>query len=164
MDILIRLMADGLMLPIVMLAGYGLLFRVDSRERYDCYTRIFMAGITSYWLAKIIGALWQPATLRPFEILGGVAGASYLDNPGFPSDHALFAVFLAIAIWYATKNRVLTGVMVALTALMCVGRVLALVHTPLDIAGGVVVALLGALWYIERFPTLRPVLAIKSRK
>jgi len=38
-------------------------------------------------------------------------------------------------------------VMLALALLVCLGRVLALVHTPLDVAGGLVVALIGGLWY-----------------
>jgi membrane-associated phospholipid phosphatase len=37
--------------------------------------------------------------------------------------------------------------MAVMTLLVCIGRVLALVHTPLDIIGGLAVATLGALWY-----------------
>ncbi len=147
MHTLIKLMADGLMLPIVLLALYALLWRMPRDNRYDRYTRIFMAGITSYIIAKFFGALWQPEQLRPFEQLGVNPGAAYLNNPGFPSDHALFATFLTLAVWYGTRNRRLTLAMVLMTLVMCVGRVLALVHTPLDIVGGVFVASVGAMWY-----------------
>jgi membrane-associated phospholipid phosphatase len=37
-----------------------------------------------------------------------------------------------------------------LTLMVCLGRVLALVHTPLDVIGGIVVASVGALWYLQR--------------
>lgn len=149
MHTVIKLLADGLMIPILLLAGYALLWRVPHADRYDRYTRIFMAGITSYMFAKFLGAMWQPEQLRPFEKLGVDPGAAYLNNPGFPSDHALFAAFLTLAVWYGTRSCKLTLIMMGLTILMCVGRVLALVHAPLDIAGGLAVAGVGALWYID---------------
>jgi membrane-associated phospholipid phosphatase len=38
---------------------------------------------------------------------------------------------------------------VALVVIIGAGRVLALVHTPLDVIGGVIFALFGALWYLN---------------
>ncbi|MEO5949716.1 MAG: phosphatase PAP2 family protein [Candidatus Saccharimonas sp.] len=148
MQFLISVLADWMLLPISAIAAYMLLWRVKGRNRYDIYAHIFMAGISSYLFAKIVAQLWQPTGLRPFEILGTQAGASYLNNPGFPSDHALFATFLTLAVWYATRSKLATGIMILLTVGLCAGRVLALVHTPLDIVGGIVVALLGGIWYI----------------
>jgi len=148
MHFVISVLADWMLLPIGLIAIYMLFWRVKGTNRYDIYAHIFMAGITSYLIAKIVAQLWQPSGLRPFEILGTQAGASYLNNPGFPSDHALFATFLTLAVWYATRSKLATGIMIVLTIGLCVGRVLALVHTPLDIAGGIVVALLGGTWYI----------------
>lgn len=148
MQFIISLLADWMLLPIGIIACYMLCWRVKGTNRYDIYAHIFMAGITSYLFAKIVAQLWQPTGLRPFEILGTQAGATYLNNPGFPSDHALFATFLTLAVWYATRSKLATGIMVILTVGLCVGRVLALVHTPLDIAGGIIVALLGGTWYI----------------
>lgn len=147
MDIITKFLADGLMAPVFILAIYALLFRVSARDRYERYTRIFMAGITSYLAAKLLGSVWQPEQLRPFEQMGVDPGATYLNNPGFPSDHALFAAFLALAVWYGARNRILAVAMVLMTLLICVGRVLALVHTPLDVVGGLAVAGVGALWY-----------------
>jgi membrane-associated phospholipid phosphatase len=165
MDMLVKLIADGMMLPIVVLALYAFLTKIPRADRYQRYVTIFMAGITSYVAAKFIGALWQPETLRPFQKLGVDPGAAYLNNPGFPSDHALFAAFLTFAVWYASRSRVLTGAMIAMTILVCLGRVLALVHTPLDVVGGIAVAAFGALWYL---PDMKQVsaklLAKKSNK
>lgn len=165
METVVKLAADGLMIPIVLVALYALLIRTPRVERYDRYTRIFMAGITSYVLAKYVGFLWQPERLRPFEKLGLEPGASFLNNPGFPSDHSLFAAFLTLAVWYGTHNFKLTVVMGVLTVLVGVGRVMALVHTPLDIIGGILIAIIGAVWYlrpIERAHSYR--LAKKSKK
>mgnify|MGYP001689844784 CR=1 FL=1 len=167
MEWLVRLIADGLMIPIIGIALYALIFlapRRSERIRYDRYTRVFMAGLTSYWCAKVIGALWQPEVLRPFEKLGTEAGALYLNNPGFPSDHALFAMFLTIAVWYVTRRRWLTLVLLAMTIIVCVGRVIALVHTPLDVAGGITIACIGAVWYAPSWQKLRRRLAKTAKR
>lgn len=148
MQFVIKLLADGLMLPILLLAGYALLTKVPQRDRYDRYARILMAGITSYLFAKYIGAVWQPETLRPFELIGQTAGAAYLNNPGFPSDHTLLASFLTFAVWYGTRIKWLTILLGALTVTVAIGRVLALVHTPIDVIGGIGIGTLGAIWYI----------------
>lgn len=144
---LIRFAADWLMLPIIAIAGYALLFRVRSDNRYEIYTRIFMAGLTSYLVAKLVSLVFQPASMRPFELLGVDPGAAYLNNPGFPSDHALFAMFLTLAVWYAVRSKPLAVTLLLLTLLVCIGRVLALVHTPLDVLGGLLVACVGIVWY-----------------
>jgi undecaprenyl-diphosphatase len=146
----ISLIADGAIIPIVAIAGYALLFLVPKGTRFEAYSRILMAGLTAYLIAKLVGAIYQPATERPFELLGVAAGASYLNNPGFPSDHALFTAFLTLAVWFETKKKAITVVLVVLTLAVCVGRVLALVHTPLDVIGGILVASVGALWYLQR--------------
>lgn len=147
MELMIKLLADGLMVPIVLIAAYALIVKVEQKRRYDIYTRIAMAGLTAYVLAKLVGAVWQPEARRPFEELGVAAGASYLNNPGFPSDHTLFAGFLAFAVWYATKDKRLGLVMLALAILTGIGRIMAHVHTPLDVAGGFIFAAIGATWY-----------------
>ncbi len=143
----IRLFADGLIIPIVLLAGYALLFLVPRGHRFESYSRILMAGLTAYLVAKLIGTVYQPSEGRPFELLGLAPGALYLNNPGFPSDHALFTAFLTLAVWFETRRKSMAVTLAVLTALVCIGRVLALVHTPLDVIGGITVASIGALWY-----------------
>jgi len=147
---LIKLFADGTIIPIILIAGYALLFAIPRDHRFEVYARILMAGLTAYLVAKLLGAAYQPSGERPFEILGVAPGASYLNNPGFPSDHALFAAFLTFAVWFETKRKDLAIILAVLTLLLCVGRVLALVHTPLDVTGGILVAAVGALWYLQK--------------
>lgn len=115
-----------------------------------------MAGLTAYLFAKLIGAVYQPATERPYELLGVEPGASYLENPGFPSDHALFVTAIVCAVWFETRKKAVSIFLALCVVLICVGRVVALVHTPLDVVGGVMIALVGALWYAAR-DTNRPV-------
>lgn len=148
MDIIVKLLADGLIVAIALIAVIALVVKTPKSDRYDRYTRIVMAGITSYMLAKFVGSIWRPEDLRPFERLGVDPGAAYLNNPGFPSDHALFGAFLTLAVWYGTRNRKLAIILAGMTVLMGTGRVLALVHTPLDIAGGLLIAAIGGVWYV----------------
>jgi membrane-associated phospholipid phosphatase len=146
---LIEFLADGAVIPIVLLAGYALLLKVPKGYRMEAYARIIMAGLTAYLIAKLLASVYQPSGERPFEILGVSPGASYLNNPGFPSDHALFTAFLTLAVWFETRQKKIALTLGVLTLLVCIGRVLALVHTPLDVAGGLVVAAIGALWYLQ---------------
>jgi membrane-associated phospholipid phosphatase len=146
---IIKFLADGAVIPIILIAGYALLFTVPRGQRFQAYSRILMAGLTAYLFAKLLGSVYQPSGERPFEILGVDPGASYLNNPGFPSDHALFTAFLTLAVWFETRRRGLALTLAVLTLLVCIGRVLALVHTPLDVIGGLIVACMGAFWYAQ---------------
>jgi membrane-associated phospholipid phosphatase len=151
-DTLIRIFADGAMIPVVLVGAWALLFKLPEGGkygRYRAYCRILMAGLTAYLIAKLLGSIFQPETLRPFQQLGVDAGALYLNNPGFPSDHMLFATAITLAVWFETRNKQLFITLVVLTTLIGLGRVLALVHTPLDVIGGVIIACIGALWYLQ---------------
>jgi membrane-associated phospholipid phosphatase len=149
-QLIVKLFADGAIIPIILIAGYALVFLVPKNHRFESYTRILMAGLTAYLLAKLLASVYQPSGERPFQILGVAPGASYLNNPGFPSDHALFTAFLTLAVWFETRRKGLSVTLAVLTLVVCTGRVLALVHTPLDVIGGLVVASVGALWYFQR--------------
>lgn len=146
-DILVRMLADGLVFAVVIIGTYMLIAKVPNNRKLESYKRVLMAGLTAYMIAKFASVIYQPTDLRPFEILGLSAGASYLNNPGFPSDHALFAAAITLAVWFETRDKKVTLIMACLVALVCVGRVLALVHSPLDVIAGVSIAFLGALWY-----------------
>lgn len=158
MDIqtLIKLVADGLVIPVVLLGIYALIRHVPRAKKYNVYTRVLMAGLTAYVVAKIAGLLYQPTTLRPFELMGVEAGASFLNNPGFPSDHALFTMAIVLAIWFGTRQKKLAVAALIMTLLVAIGRVVALVHTPLDVVGGILIACTGIVWYVFPRPAKRP--------
>lgn len=147
MDLLIRILADGLVIPIVLIGAYAILAKVPKNQRIQSYGRIIMAGLTALLLAKLVGSFWQPDVARPFVEMGVNAKAAYLDNAGFPSDHVLFSMAITLAVWFETQQRKTAAVLALLTALVALGRVIALVHTPLDVLGGFVFASFGALWY-----------------
>lgn len=147
---LIHLIADAAVIPVVLIGAYALLFKIPKGGRFEAYSRILMAGLTSYLIAKFVATIYQPSFERPFEILGVAPGALYLNNPGFPSDHALFVAAITAAVWFETRMKKTTAVMAVLVVLVCVGRVLALVHTPLDVIAGVAIGLMGAVWYVHK--------------
>lgn len=146
-ELLIRIIADGAVVPVILIGAYMLVFRIPKGQRFQAYCRILMAGLTAYLIAKIAGSVYQPSMERPFEQLGVQAGALFLNNPGFPSDHALFVTAIACAVWFETRHKAISIVLALLVFLVCIGRVLALVHSPLDVIFGVLIALVGALWY-----------------
>ena len=143
----IHFIADYLVIFIVLVGAWALLFKVPKGHRFQAYSRVLMAGLTAYLLAKFLATIYQPSDLRPFELLGVDPGASYLNNPGFPSDHALFVTAVTAAVWFETRMKKLSILLAACVVLVCVGRVVALVHTPFDVVAGIAIALVGALWY-----------------
>jgi len=155
-DIFVKILADGMVIPVVLIGAWALLFKIPEGNRYKAYCRILMAGLTAYLLAKLIGSIYQPELQRPFELLGVEARASFLNNPGFPSDHVLFCTTIALAVWFETRRRTIALTLIILTALVAVGRVVALVHTPFDIIGGIAIASMGAVWYFVREPVEKP--------
>lgn len=149
MDTVIRIIADGLVIPIILAGGILLLVKVPNARKFASYSRILMAGLTSYLIAKFVASVYQPTTERPFEILGVDPGALYLNNPGFPSDHALFVAAIFFAVLFEVRSKWISIALGAAVFLVCLGRVLALVHAPADVIAGVVIAAVGAVWYIQ---------------
>jgi len=146
---MIQLIADGLIIPIVV-AGAIALILWTPRPKIEAYKYAVLAGLTSLLVAKLLSILYQPAAERPFELLGEKAKALYLDNPGFPSDHALFVTVIVLAVFALTDRKKLSLVLAIAALAVCIGRVVALVHTPLDVIGGIAAGLIGGLWYLAR--------------
>lgn len=147
---MLRFFADGLLVGILLVAATaGIWWLVRTRPSVTkLIPYVLMAGLSALLAGKLM-SFWQPVSERPFESLGVEAGAAYMNNPGFPSDHALLATIVVMTLFALTPyKRLSAGLMVAVVA-MCIARVVALVHTPLDVVGGVVAGLVGALWYIR---------------
>lgn len=146
MDSLIRLAADGTLVLILTVGGVLLLLELRSKF-WQRIPVVIMAGLTSLFAGKLMSLLYQPEIARPFEKLGVQAGAAYIDNPGFPSDHALLATVVVVAVYVLCKYRIVAHMLAVLVLLMCAARVAALVHTPLDVLFGVIAGLSGGIWY-----------------
>lgn len=138
MDIFIRVIADGLVVPIALMGAWALFFL--TKNRYVVLGWATVAALVALLLAKVASMFYQGE--RPFLMQGEDAKAAYLNNPGFPSDHALLVFTITFIVWASTKNVKISLVLLGLSILVGVGRVLALVHTPIDVMGGILCALL----------------------
>lgn len=145
MDIFIVLIADWLVFPVVIIGGVSMLLLKPSALRYQMICRGMVAALFALLLAKIASLFYQGE--RPFLESGVAAKAAYLDNPGFPSDHTLLVFTITFVVWASTKNIPLSLALLAMSILVALGRILALVHSPIDVAGGIVVAFL-AVWAV----------------
>ncbi|MFZ2494784.1 MAG: phosphatase PAP2 family protein [Candidatus Saccharimonadales bacterium] len=146
---LTRFLADGTLVVIIIVAAIMVLnyMRSSPKQFFRLLPQLIMAGLTSLLVGKIMSLLYQPSVERPFIERGVAAGAAYIDNPGFPSDHALLAVVIVAAVWFITRNKRVAILLSFTVIVMCVARVVALVHTPIDIIGGIIAGLSGSIWY-----------------
>lgn len=163
MEIALKLVADGLVIPVALIGVYVLLRSVPASSRRQVYGCVLMAGLTAYVVAKVVGLLYQPEIMRPFELLGVGAGATFLDNPGFPSDHALFTMAITLAVWFGARRKRWAVFCFILTLAVCLGRVLALVHSPLDVVGGLILACAGVVWYLPLSPNIKKSRSIREK-
>ena len=142
-----KLLADGLLIVVLFVGGAaGLLGFAWHRWRTVAPYGI-MAGLTSLLAGKVMSIIYQPSITRPFAEQGVSPGAAYINNPGFPSDHVLLGTVVVLAVYYLTPYRRLSYLLGILTLVMGVARVAALVHSPVDIAGGLVAGMVGIIWY-----------------
>lgn len=139
---IVQFIADYLVIPIV-LVGFVAIIMVPKDQRHQAWGRAILAGLVALLFAKAISLFYQGD--RPFEVLGVAPGASFLPNPGFPSDHALLVFTIVSVVWATTKHKLLTAVLLCAAVLVSVGRVLALVHTPTDVIGGFACAILAVI-------------------
>ncbi len=150
MDDLIKFAADSLLIVILLIAGgLGVYHVVRTKIVAAVTPHALMASMTSLLIAKLMSLVYQPSSSRPFIDLGVSAKAAYIDNPGFPSDHVLLAGVIVIMLYVLTPYKKVALILAGLTVAMAIGRVLALVHTPVDVLGGAIAALVGSIWYLS---------------
>jgi undecaprenyl-diphosphatase len=144
---MIGFLADWLLLIIVAVAAIAIIIGINKTERLQRFGVIAMVAMLCLVLARLANFL-PIETTRPFVEAGVAPGASYMNNPGFPSDHSLLAFTCAYAVIFMTKFKKIGWTLFVLAVLVSVGRILALVHTPLDVLGGFLVASLTATCYV----------------
>lgn len=151
MELLIRFAADGLLLLIILGAGIaGAVTVFRSPHVLTKTPLVIMAGLSSLLAGKLLSLVYQPSLVRPYIERGLQPGAAYIDNPGFPSDHALLATVVILIVYFVTPYKRLSYILALLLIIMAAARVLAFVHTPLDVVGGVLVGLVGGIWYFRQ--------------
>lgn len=110
---------------------------------------VILAGIIALILSRIAAKLYFDP--RPFVSQHVKPLISHAADNGFPSDHALLTMTLTAVTYFFSRKT--AAVMFFLTVLVGVARILAKVHSPLDIGAGWIIAIIGALagFYLVRW-------------
>lgn len=127
---------------LIILTLLFLAYKKDHKLFYNSLIAIIVTLLVTVVLKELVD---RP---RPYELMSVVsqAGADYL--PSFPSGHAALAFSLATSV---IVGRKLFGVLLMiLAAIISLGRVVALVHYPTDIAFGMLVGVFVAL-FVSRY-------------
>lgn len=128
-----------------LIAAWVMIGRED-KKRFIVSTLI--ACIVAYVIAKIASHLYFDP--RPFVTEHIKPLIPHAADNGFPSDHALFTMTLTAATFFFSRK--LASVMFVMTVLVGVARILAHVHSPLQIAAGWIFGIIGAVvgYYLMR--------------
>lgn len=144
MDSIIIFCAKYLVFFVALLIAW-IWFKENTRGKKKLAAQVILAGVIAAILIKLAGKLYYDP--RPF--IDGHVKPLFAHGPdnGFPSDHTALAMTLTAVMYY--YNRQLAAVALVLTLLTGLGRVLAHVHSPIDIAGGLVIGLIAgwASWW-----------------
>ncbi len=148
MNALIILGAKYLFLA-VLAGAFGVFWTVEKQERRKFIITALVAAVIAIALTKSAGALYFDP--RPFTH-GVTALIPHEPDNRFPSDHTVLS-FAAASIAYAFSKKIGMVLMVlALPVGVC--RVLAGIHSPIDIVAGAMfgcVAAICGFWIANRF-------------
>lgn len=148
MDMVIIFCAKYLIFFVVLATALAW-WRVDTETKKQFAVAAVIGGIVALVLAKIAGHLYFDP--RPFVSHHVKPLISHAADNGFPSDHSLLAGMLtAITFFYSRK---IASIMLVMTILIGVARVLAKVHSPIDILAGWLFGAIGAVigYYVSRW-------------
>jgi undecaprenyl-diphosphatase len=136
---------------IAALAQYGFLvsfalaavvwLRLPRGSKWELLAIGIVGSLLCLAFIKVGGALYYHP--RPFVTSHVEPLFPHVADNGFPSDHTVLTMFVALCVLYYSRRWGL--VLVAVSLVAAVARVLAHVHSPLDIAGAVTMAALAAV-------------------
>lgn len=138
MDMLITFCAKYLIF-IVALVAFVIWLSFARRQKTEVVIVGIITAIVAFILAKTGAALFSDP--RPFVSDHVTPLFAYTADNGFPSDHTLLGMIITIAIMSVSRRWGVT--LFILTIIVGASRVLAGVHHPVDIVGGIVFGALG---------------------
>jgi undecaprenyl-diphosphatase len=132
-----------LYLSVALVGVYWL--RSSHREKMDIAAHLLIGGVIALALAKL-GAHFFYDT-RPFVSQHVKPLMPHAPDNGFPSDHALLASFLGFTM--LAYSRRFGSLLLIIAVLVGTARVLAHIHSPIDILGSFVFAAIAT--YVTRY-------------
>jgi len=140
MDSIIVFCAEYLILFVI--AGIGLAWLQTTKNlKLQFIVASILASVIAFVLSRIAAKLYYDP--RPFVTQHVKPLIAHQTDNGFPSDHALLTGTLT-AITYFFNKKVALGMLV-LTIIVGIARILAKVHSPLDIAASWAIGIIGAI-------------------
>ena len=140
---------------VIVLAGVYLLLHHENLRSRNVFSNlfkkwkeiaiVFFSGISSWFLADVFKVIMH--TPRPFIKYTNVTSLFFENGFAFPSGHATFFMALAFAIFLS--HRKVGYVFILFAFLIGIARIIAGVHSPVDILGGFILGALTA--YLVRF-------------
>ena len=137
MDWLIIFLAKYLVVAVVLIAIW-VLWRVDKRTAKQMALAFILAGFVAIILGEIAGAFYFHP--RPFTVNHVKPLIAHAADNGFPSGHTTWAMTLAAVVYFYARRWGVAAF--ALTVLVGVGRVLAHVHSTIDILAGIIIGVI----------------------
>ncbi|MDR1197273.1 MAG: phosphatase PAP2 family protein [Candidatus Nomurabacteria bacterium] len=148
MNNVIIFLADYLIWVVVALAVALVALEIWKTKDWRKLGFIVLAGFTALLLSMVFHLLPVESYLRPYQIMQVQPLIEPNADTPFPSDHVLLAFAAAFAVFFMTRYKKLGTLILVLAFLVLFGRLLAFVHSPLDVIGGIVCAAVGAaIWY-----------------
>lgn len=158
-DIVIIFAAQYLPFVLVALALWFIL-RLELLKRKSALALIVLASAFAFVIDKILNQLISSP--RPFVVEDIAPLFPHVADNGFPSEHALFAMVIAgIVFVYNQRLGIILGIFALVIGL---ARIIAYVHHPIDVLGGIVIALVAVFsaWYVLSRPKVQSVIGIKN--
>ncbi|HEX5448409.1 MAG TPA: undecaprenyl-diphosphatase [Candidatus Saccharimonadales bacterium] len=140
MDHLIIFGAQYLIFIVAILAVAHWFISIDRKDKIRLVATVVIGLIVATIIAKVASKLYYDP--RPFVKSGVKPLFPHAPDNGFPSDHTYLAATTAVAYFFYRRNFGVALFVLAVLVGIC--RVAAHVHSPIDIAGGLVVGAVGA--------------------
>ena len=123
--------------------------RLPRRQKLELLVAGAVGGIACYALIKLGGALYYDT--RPFVTRGVTPLFPHAADNGFPSDHTAITMFVGLCVFVVSRPWGL--VLVAISLAAGLARVLADVHSPIDVVGAAAMAAVAAAvgWLVTRW-------------
>jgi undecaprenyl-diphosphatase len=135
---------------LICLAAFIYWLTLPRKQKINLAVFGIIVALVSLVLAKLGSALYYDP--RPFVTHNVTPIYPHGADNGFPSDHTLLASFVAVSVYYLNK-RLGIGLFV-LAALVGIARIAGHIHSPIDIIGSMVFAIIGGLVAVLITPKL----------
>ena len=130
----------------IMFGGLLVLWLIDGRIKKEQALHAFLSALFAWVIAEMLKNLIP--SVRPFKVYGYAPLTFTIPmDSSFPSSHAAAAFAMAASVWLHDKRL---GTIFAIGALLTgIGRILANVHSFLDIVTGGVLGIVSAVFVVR---------------